>query len=137
MKKIRFIPQNQATFADFQKRAGEISSLLLVVWLWLYAWISLNIFKKNWIQSSDRLLKTPQVLKVSRFWMTQYASIIPGFTSICLHVLQYVWKWVNIAECPGYAWKCQILTMPGFSIYLITLDIWQDSEYRSIKLWHY
>ena len=69
----------------------------------------------------DRILKMPRVLNKPQFWiwhactykgyaqfricliMAPYASVIPKHASICLNVPQYVWTWMNTAECP---WIC-------------------------------
>ena len=46
-----------------------------------------------------------RVLNMSKYG--SFPSVIPEYTSICIIVPQYVWTWLNIAECP---WIC--LKMP-------------------------
>ena len=99
----------------------------------------------------DWLLKMFLVLNMPGFWIwhdcickgymefrilclniAQCVTIMPEYVSICLNVPQYIWTWLNIAEC---SWIClkmpeqNVLTMPGFSIALIILQIWQGFEY--------
>ena len=107
--------------------------------------ISLNILENAWINFSDydralnmldlfdKFLKMPQAVNVSGFWiwhgfickgytqfcicprMTQYASIIPEYASICLnkYVSEYAWKSLN--KLLGYA---RVLNMPHYFRYL-------------------
>ena len=102
----------------------------------------------------DRLSKTPSVLNVPWFWiwrdcickryidfwkclnMAQYASIMSEYTSICLSTPKFDWPLLNIAECFRVCLEMPektVLTMSGFSIYLIILYIWQGFEYALVK----
>ena len=115
------LPVSVAEYASISLNIPKYPWKCLNKLLWLcqdseYAWSSYMF---------DKLLKMPKALNVPGLWishccickgytefwiylnMAQYASIMPGYTSICLNVPQYAWKWLNIAE---YLWIC--LKMP-------------------------
>ena len=64
--------------------------------------------------------------------MTQYATVMPQYASICLNIPQYVWTWLNIGLSKSlYCWiflnmskntwiNC---TIKGFSVCLIVWNI--------------
>ena len=64
--------------------------------------------------------------------MGQCTSIMPEYASIYLNVPECPWAWLNIGECPWIRlnmFEYTVLIMPGFSIWLIIVDIWKGFEY--------
>ena len=139
------------------------SHLVAHLWVWINIHqdilISLNILENACLKEYawsfhmfDRLLEIAWVINMSAFWIwhgcirkrykefclwlnkAQYALIMLKYASKYLNAPEYVWTWLNIAECLGICLKIlekTVLTVPGLSICLIILDIWQDFEYVS------
>ena len=146
---------------------GEYASIFLNATK--YSWKYLN--KLFWLcQGSeytwssyifDRLLKMPWTLNVPGLWiwhryiwkgytefwiwlnMTQYASIMPGYVTICLNVPQYAWdenSWMSVLNIPENGWinysdYTRVLNMPHHLRYLTGFwicrrhQMYQGSEY--------
>ena len=79
-------------------------------------------------------------------WMStaKSASIMPEYASVYINAPKSAWTWLNIAQCFSMwlniaecSWIClkmpleTVLTMSGFSVCAIILDIWQGFNYAS------
>ena len=76
--------------------------------------------------------------------MAKSASTMPEYASAYINAPQYAWTWLNIAQCLSMwlniaecSWLClkmhleTVLTMSGFSVCVIILDIWQGFKCAS------
>ena len=120
-----FLSKTRTFFLTFRKGREGLTQVALL-WVWLnmhqYPWICLNILENAWINCSDlaKALNIHDHLTFSTgFWrclwswishgseygMVVYARVTQSskYVLLWLHMPQYVWPWLNIAECP---WVC-------------------------------